>query len=134
MEIIIRKAEIGTNHSILRKSTQLLGYADNIDIISRTQEDLTRSFINIREAAEAMGLVVTVEKTKYMKLGATIPSNNIATGGLEFESVQNFIYLGNNDITQEIKRRIITANRTLFGLSKILRSNLCDETPNLKST
>ena len=112
LEMIIRKTEIRTNHSsILSKSTQLLGYPDDIDIISRTQEDLTSSFINIREAAEAMGLVVNVEKTKYMKPGVNIPSNNIEIGGLE--SVYDFIYLGssvntNNVITQEVKRRVIT--------------------------
>ena len=106
LEMIIRKAEIRTNHSsILSKSTQLLGYADDIDIISRTQEDLTSSFINIREAAEAMGLVVNVEKTKYMKPGANIPSNNIVIGGLEFESVQDFIYLGARSTQTTTSRR-----------------------------
>ena len=72
-----------------------------------------------------------------MKPGTNIPSNNIVIGGLEFESEQDFIYLGssvntNNDITQEIKRRIITANRTLFGLSKILRSKFVRRNTKLK--
>ena len=48
--MIIQKAEIWTNHSsILCKSTRLLGYTDDIAIISRTHEDLISSFINIKD-------------------------------------------------------------------------------------
>ena len=37
-----------------------------------------------------------------------------------------------NDITQEIKQRIITANRTLFRLSKILRHKIVRRNTKLK--
>ena len=91
LEMIIRKAEIRTNSgSILTRSTQLLGYADDIDIISRTKEDLSSSFANIKNAAETMGLEVNVEKTKYMKPGTSNPSGNITIGGLDFESYNDY--------------------------------------------
>ena len=75
-----------------------------------------------------MGLQVNIEKIKYMKSGrSSNRSNNIRIGDDEFDVVHNFVYLGScvnntNDITQEIKRRIMLANRTLYGLSRILRS------------
>ena len=40
LEMITRKSELRTNNSsILTKSIQLIGYVDDIDIISRTQEE-----------------------------------------------------------------------------------------------
>ena len=79
-----------------------------------------------------MGLHINIEKTKYMF--STITDNahqptSVRLGDADFEAVKEFTYLcrtvnTENNITQEIKRRIMLANRTLYGLSKILRSKL----------
>ncbi|KMQ81323.1 endonuclease-reverse transcriptase, partial [Lasius niger] len=85
-----------------------------------------------------MGLSVNVEKTKYMKSSRDHPqTSNIRCGTDEFEAVQEFTYLGstvntNNDITQEIQRRIMLANRTLFGLSRVLRSKFVRRNTKIK--
>jgi hypothetical protein len=128
LEIIVRRAAIQANNNILTKSVQLLGYADDIDIVSRDMRSMAESFNNIQAAAENMGLYINVDKTKYMKSSVSTPtSNNIKIADCEFEAVQDFTYLGStvnatNDMSQEVKRRIMLANRTLFGLSRILRS------------
>lgn len=94
--------------------------------------------MRITNAAEKMGLEVNISKTKYMKSSRNTPqSNNIKIGGVDFESVQDFTYLGSsvntsNDVTLEIKRRTMLANRTLFGLSKILRSKFVRRNTKLK--
>ncbi|WP_333765085.1 hypothetical protein [Streptomyces sp. IBSBF 2390] len=87
-----------------------------------------------------MGLHINIEKTKYMfstaKDNANQP-NSIRLGDAEFDAVKDFTYLGStvnteNDITQEIKRRIMLANRTLYGLSRILRSKLVRRNTKIK--
>ena len=128
LEIIVRRVGIRTSSNIITKSIQLLGYADDIDIVARNVEDLKRSFTKISNEGERMGLRVNVEKTKYMKSSrSSQQSSNLRIGAHEFEAVRDFTYLGSsvnidNDITQEIKRRILLANRTLYGLSRVLRS------------
>ena len=128
LEIIVRRANIQTKSNIITKSTQLLGYADDIDIISRNIEDLASSYLGISDAAETMGLLVNINKTKYMKSSNhTAQPTSIRIRNFEFEAVEDFTYLGSsvntdNNISLEIKRRIMLANRTLFGLSRLLRS------------
>jgi hypothetical protein len=53
---------------------------------------------------------------------------SVAIGDKHFEVVKEFVYLGSlmtptNDVSQEIQRRIQTANRFFFGLRKHLRSS-----------
>ena len=81
LEIVIRVGVQASNNNMLYKSFQLLGYADDIDIIARKENDMAASFINIRNAAEGIGLRVNVEKTKYMKSSRENPATqNIKTG------------------------------------------------------
>lgn len=140
LEIIVRKAKIHSLGNITGNSVQLLAYADDIDIVSRNRQNLEDSYLRIVNAAEPMGLKVNIDKTKYMQSSANPTSNQSSTikiGGFDFEAVQNFTYLGSsvnttNDMTEEIKRRIMLANRTLFGLSRILRSKFVRRNTKLK--
>jgi hypothetical protein len=54
---------------------------------------------------------------------------HIEIGSYKFETVCSFTYLGSevnckNDITDEIKRRVLAANKRLHGLRKHLKSRL----------
>ena len=110
LEMIIRKAELRTNNSsILTKSIQLLGYADDIDIISRTQEELSSSFSNIRNAAETMGLVVNVEKTKYMRPGTSNQLRHITVCSARFRACAGLCLFGK---LGEHKKRHHAGNQT----------------------
>lgn len=132
LEMIMRSARIRTNDDIFHKSIQILAYADDIDIIGRATTDVEQQFLAIDEKASSMGLKVNGEKTKYMLSSLRQPSHervgpNVRMGDYNFEVVRNFIYLGtevtsDNNITTEVKRRIVLANRCLYGLSKLLRS------------
>jgi sorting nexin-29 len=55
--------------------------------------------------------------------------SSITVGNYIFERVDSFKYLGstethNNNISEEIRIRLMTANRTYFALIKILKSRL----------
>lgn len=65
LEGAIRQSGVNTRDTILSKSTQLLAYAD-IDIVSRSVEDLKESFIKIERAAREIGLEINEEKTKML--------------------------------------------------------------------
>lgn len=138
LEIIVRRADIQSLGSITMKSVQLLGYADDIDIVTRNTEHLENTYLGISNAAATMGLKVNVEKTKYMKSSTqTNRCRSIKIGTSVFEGVEEFTYLGSsvnteNNISLEIKRRVLLANRTLYGLSKILRSKFVRRYTKLK--
>lgn len=130
LEKVIKDAGINTRGTIFNKSVQILAYADDIDIISRSETDLRAAFLALEEAARKMKLRVNMEKTKYMFCGKKEhQSETFEIGTFQFQSVKNFSYLGSeidhqNDINPEIRRRIIAANRCFFGLRPLLKSHL----------
>jgi sorting nexin-29 len=66
LEKVVRNAGIQTNGTIFYKSVQLLAYADDIDIIARSQTALKEAFLLLERAAGEMGLKINEEKTKYL--------------------------------------------------------------------
>jgi hypothetical protein len=79
------------------------------------------------KAAQAVGLTVNMQKTKYMVVTKR-PTNTevLIIDDQQYERVKEFKYLGttlteDNDST-EIKQRIIMANKTSYGLKKQLSS------------
>lgn len=135
LEKIVRTAGARVNRgTIFNKSTQLLAYADDIDIVGRSHRDVTAAFVKIDEAAGKMGLKVNENKTKYMLSSKKEARHhqlgqNVTIGNYNFEVVKEFIYLGtvvdsSNNMGLEIKRRTMLANNAFFSLSKSMRSNL----------
>jgi hypothetical protein len=133
LEGVIRRAGIDTSGTIYRKSVQLFGFADDIDIVARTLEKMTETYIRLKAEAGRIGLAINASKTKYMR-GRGSRENNvnlpprIQIGGDEFEVVDEFVYLGSlvtadNETSREIQRRIMAGNRAYFGLRRTLRSN-----------
>jgi hypothetical protein len=67
--------------TILYKSTQLLGYADDIDIIGNSEKAIIEAFVKPEKAAQQIGLKINEDKTKYIEVtsnhtGRTLPTNN----------------------------------------------------------
>ena len=131
LEKIVRDANIQTRGNIFYKSVQLLAFADDIDIVARSERDIIRTFRAIRTSAELMGLKINEEKTKYMVVGRNQEKidTHIVIDEFKFERVHHFIYLGSlinttGGNTEEIKRRIQLANKSYFGLQKYFKSKL----------
>jgi sorting nexin-29 len=58
LERVVRDAGINTTETIFYKSVQILTFADDIDIISRTQKSMKEAFLNLERAAKKMNLQI----------------------------------------------------------------------------
>jgi len=133
LEIAMRRAGIQTNKTLVNGSVQVLGFADDLDLASRTHAAAVDTFTNLKTQGERMGLMISEYKTKYMKTEPNPAANQlegtICIGEFNLEVVDEFTYLGvlirsDGDNTPEIRRRIMAASRCYYGLSKHLRSKL----------
>jgi hypothetical protein len=83
-------------------------------------------------AAYSVGLEINKEKTKCMVITSKEARRNnlgkkLIIGDHNFEVMEEFKYLATlintkNNVSEEIKKRIIAANRSYHGLHKILKS------------
>jgi sorting nexin-29 len=127
LEKVIRDAAVNIRGTIFYKSVQILAYADDIDIIGRTQSAMIEEFTSLD-----MNLFINQEKTKYMPVTKKNHENyphHLEAGSYKFQVIHSFTYLGsdvncNNNISEEIQKRILAANRCLHDLRKHLRSHM----------
>uniref|UniRef100_UPI001C064A5F reverse transcriptase domain-containing protein n=1 Tax=Acinetobacter baumannii TaxID=470 RepID=UPI001C064A5F len=99
LEGVIRSAGFDHRGTIFTRSVQLLGYADDIDIIGRSTATVSDAYTRLKRAAAGIGLEINASKTKYLlaggsdrdraRLGASVRINND-----ELEVVEEFAYLG----------------------------------------
>ena len=129
LEKIIRDANINQRGNIFYKSVQILTYADDIDIISRTPKSLQEATIALDIAARRMGLEIKKAKTKYMICGTKkkYAENVFKVKHMTFEQVNSFVYLGtlittDNNTSGEINNTITLANRSYIGLVNVLKA------------
>ena len=77
LERAIRDSGVETTGTIFYKSTQILAYADDIDIIGLRLSYVSEAYQGIEQAAENLGLQINEAKTKLMvATSADIPINN----------------------------------------------------------
>ena len=99
---------VQTTSTIFHKSVQLIGYADDINIMGRTKRTISDVYGELRERAKEVGLIINVDKTK-----ALVQNRRLGKGGTltvedhKIEVVRRFKYLGtlindSNDETEEI--------------------------------
>lgn len=130
MEISVRKANIQTKGTIFNKCCQIMAYADDVVISGRRVQDVKEAFEQLEKQTSKFGLVVNEQKTKFMEASRKkdfIQDQKMAFGTFNFEIVNEFVYLGslltcNNDLVDEINRRIKSANRAYYALLPLLRS------------
>jgi sorting nexin-29 len=121
--------------TIFHKSVQLIGYADDLNIMGRMNRAISEVYGELKERAKEVGLNINIEKTKAM-----VQSRRPGRGGTltvedhKIEVVRRFKYLGTviNDIkdeTEEIRAGILAANKaygflqTIFQSKQIHRNN-----------
>jgi hypothetical protein len=66
MEYVIRQQSVQAQATIFYKSVQLIGYADDINIMGRTKRATSMVYRELKERAKEVGLNINVEKTKAM--------------------------------------------------------------------
>lgn len=85
----IRGSEIQTRGTKFYKSAQLLAYADDLHLISRTAVDLSETFSSLVQAAEDTDLKINDDKAKYMVTGkGTISYPTVSVGCYNFQKME----------------------------------------------
>jgi len=108
----------------------LLAYADDIDILGESQDQIISSTFKLIEASLRIELKINGNKTKYMIMTRhLINKQNLNIDQYTFEQVDNFKYLGvninaNNNMHNEIHLRLAAANRSYFAMNKMFKSRL----------
>ena len=122
LEKIIRDANVNRRGNIFYKSVQILAYADDIDIISRSPKSLQEAAIALGRAAIRMGLEINQAKTKYMICGTKkkYVENVFKVKHMISDRVNSFVYLGtlitaDNDTSTEINGRLTLTNVSHLG-------------------
>jgi hypothetical protein len=87
LEVIVRRANLQTTGTIYNKETQLLVYADDIDIVGRSQSAVRDAFLALEREAAKVGLKINEQKTKYMI--AACNDRTIHDVGQTFHARQN---------------------------------------------
>jgi len=93
---------------------------------------MIEAFTSLEKAVKDINLFINEEKTKYMpvtKMSHTNYPHHLEVVSYKFQVIHSFSYLGsdvncNNDISEEIQKRILAANRCFHGLRKHLRFHL----------
>lgn len=128
LERVVRKAFLVRPGTIANRSRQILAYADDIDLMGRSERDVAEAFRQLVDEAAAVGLRVNFSKTKYMTMDNK-PDNRgtVEMAGEDVEIVQSFSYLGvnvnsSNDMSEELRNRVMCGSRGQYALGRILRS------------
>jgi hypothetical protein len=139
MESLMEKLEIGGN--ITTRLKQVCVCADDVVLVTRTEQALVNTLQKLKQKAEKYGLAINQEKTKYMRHSRTQTYGKdieIEREGMKIEGVNNVKYLGtiatqNNLIEEEIKERTANGNRVFFANKKIFQSKLTSKESKIKT-
>lgn len=107
-------------------SETAVGYANDITIVSTSVKTQTESYEDLKNRASAEGLMISLEKTKYLRV-SKYPEERYPPFIPDLQIEQSFKYLGStinvdNNLTTEIKAKTFAANRTYFALSTFFAS------------
>jgi hypothetical protein len=85
--------------TIVNRTTQLFGYANDIAHMGRNSTALKELFNELAKEAKILGLKIDENKTKYLIipiLQTRSAPRNLSFGEYDFEGVREFTYLGTN--------------------------------------
>lgn len=125
LERAIRKVTAMNIGVDIGKKVNILAYADDIILMSDSEEGLKTLVRTLIEETTPVGLIMNVQKTKYMHFTRNDDDQlgSFEIDGERFEKVENFKYLGanidsKNRAEEEVYARIKVRNRTKFALKK----------------
>ena len=91
----------------------MITYADDIEIIGRTKQDVTAAFSAIKRESTKMGLAINEGKTEYMLSTSHITADNYA-----LNIVKEFLYHGSAVTTKNnVNLEITLTNRCYYSLN-----------------
>ena len=133
LEAAFRDTGIPTEGIVYQRKQQIIAYADDIALITRSKRELESVFSKLERATRRYGLKINEEKTKYLVmkegLGKERVFGKFPTDAkvYNFEKVMSFEYLGvtvthNNDEDKEIEKRLSRGSRAVGSLRRLLKS------------
>lgn len=131
LHIAVTKSEVQIHGTIFNKTQQILGYADDVVITGRRIKDVEEALLKLDNETQKLGFKINTKKSKFMSI--TKKQNDqikeVKMGTYKFEKVKEFTYLGsiltaNNDISNEVQRRINSANRAYYSLLPIVKNKI----------
>ena len=128
---IMRNAGLGEAQAgikIARRNINNLRYADDITLMSESEEELNSLLMKGKEESEKVGLKLKIQKTKIMASG---PITSWQIDGETMEIVRDFIFWGSRitadgDCSREIKGCLLLG-RKVMNLDSILKSKRVPE-------
>ena len=109
---------------IARRNINNFIYADDITLMTESEEELKSLLMKVKEESKKVGLKLNIQKTKIM---ASSPITSWQTDGERMETVTDFILLGSKinaegDCGHEIKRCLLLGRKAMTNLDSILKS------------
>ena len=132
LENIMEEAlqEFHTSISIGGRPISNLRFADDIDLMGKSEAELQELTTRLEEVARAYGMeILSEEKSKILVNSHNqLTPTNITMNGQTLEEVKDFKYLGSfvsedGSSTKEIKTRIGIATSAMTRLARVWRSN-----------
>ena len=101
-----------------------LRYADDITLMTESEEEVSRLLMKVKEESEKVGLKLNVQKTKIMASG---PITSWQIDGQTVETVSDFTLGGSKiiedcDCSHEIKRHLLLGRKVMTKLDSILKT------------
>jgi hypothetical protein len=92
---------------------QTRAYADDVLVISRTQQAVIDTFRKLKGEASEVGLTINENKTNYLYCTRQVSRKVPIFEETKIEQVNQFKYLGiyNNSIEDDIKERTAAGNK-----------------------
>ena len=109
---------------IVGRNINNLRYADDITLMTESEEELKSLLMKVKEESEKVDLKLNIQKTKIMASG---PITSWQIDGETVETVSDFIFLGSKitadgDCSHEIKRHLLLEIKSMTNLDSILKS------------
>ena len=109
---------------IARRNISNFRYADDTNLMAKSEEELKSLLMEVKEESEKIGLKLNNQKTKVMASG---PITSWEIDGETVETVSDFIFWGSKitadgDCRNEIKRRLLLGSKVMTNLDSIFKS------------
>jgi hypothetical protein len=136
----VTRVRVNQDDFKLNGTHQILVYADDVNIGGRSVHTVKEKAKALVVASNEIGLVVNVDKTKYMVMSGdqnSGRSHSIKTDNIFSERVEEFKFLGRNVtdqnyILEEIKSRLKYGNACYYSVQNLLSSSLLSKSLKVK--
>ena len=126
-EYIMRSARLDEAQAGIKvagRNMNNLRYADDITLMTESEEELKSLLMKVKEKSEKAGLKLNIQKTKII---ASSPITSWQIVGETMETVTDFIFVGSKitadgDCSHEIKRHLLLERKGMTNLDSILKS------------